>query len=462
MLRQEERPMSDAKSFSKKESRLKPQEVPQPKDEEPPGHSRPLNPFIPKIREAASQSAQAAIILPFTSKRLPRTTIQTRTFRRQFYPEISDKEWNDWHWQITNRIRRPAQLDRFLSLSTDETAALETFSAKLPIGITPYYMSLIPKEDPASPLRRTVIPSVHELHATPEESDDPLCEDHQSPVPGLVHRYPDRVLLLALDFCSTYCRYCTRSRVVGRGSIHPTTARLEMAMDYIRANPQIRDVLISGGDPLTLSDNRISWILTYLRKIPHVEIIRIGTKVPAVLPQRITPQLVRMLRRFHPIYMSLHFTHPDECTPEAARACGMLADAGIPLGSQTVLLKGINDSVETMMELFHRLLKMRVRPYYLYQCDPISGSSHFRTSVEKGLEIIRGLRGFTSGYAVPTYVIDAPGGGGKIPITPDYVVDREGQDLILHNYEGNLFRYPKKIDGAGSCLMKDSLLQTEM
>lgn len=454
--------MSDAKFVHKKQSRLKPQEVPQPKDEEPPGQIHILDPLLPKTQKATFPSDQAAVILPFTNKRLPKTTIQTKIFRRQFYPEISDKEWNDWHWQITNRIRHPAQLDRFLSLSSDEIAFIETSSSKLPIGITPYYLSLIHKENPSSPLRRTVIPSIQELYTTPEEADDPLCEDHQSPVPGLVHRYPDRVLLLALDFCSTYCRYCTRSRVVGRGSIHPSKGRLEMAMDYIRANPQIRDVLISGGDPLTLSDNRLSWILTDLRRIPHVEIIRIGTKVPAVLPQRITPQLVRMLRRFHPVYMSVHFTHPDECTPEAARACGMLADAGIPLGSQTVLLKGINDNIETMKELFHRLLKMRVRPYYLYQCDPISGSSHFRTPVEKGIEIIRGLRGFTSGYAIPTYVIDAPGGGGKIPVMPDYVVGSDGQDLLLQNYEGHLFRYPQKMDGVGSCLKRDTLNHKEM
>jgi lysine 2,3-aminomutase len=257
-----------------------------------------------------------------------------------------------------------------------------------------------------------------------------------------VHRYPDRVLLLVLDFCSTYCRYCTRSRVVGHGSIFPSRVRLEKAIDYIRSHPEIRDVLLSGGDPLTLGDDRLEWILARLRQIPHVEIIRIGTKVPAVLPQRITPKLVRMLRRYHPLWMSLHFTHPDEGTPEAFRACTALADAGIPLGSQTVLLKGINDSVAVMKTLVHQLLRMRVRPYYLYQCDPISGSAHFRTPVEAGLDIIGGLRGFTSGYAVPTYVVDAPGGGGKIPVHPDTVLGREGGELLLKNYHGNCFRYP--------------------
>jgi len=281
-----------------------------------------------------------------------------------------------------------------------------------------------------------------EFTRTKGEDDDPLGEDHHSPVPGLVHRYPDRVLLLVLDFCSTYCRYCTRSRVVGHGEILPSEARLEKALDYIRQTPTVRDVLLSGGDPLALSDERLDWLLGQLRAIPHVEFVRLGTKMPAVLPQRITPELCRVLRKYHPLWMSLHFVHPEECTPESFRACGRLADAGIPLGSQTVLLKGVNDSVETMKELVHRLLLMRVRPYYLYQCDPISGSSHFRTPVAKGLEIIEGLRGHTTGYAVPNYVIDAPGGGGKIPLQPNYVAGRDGDFLLLRNYEGQVYRYP--------------------
>ena len=279
----------------------------------------------------------------------------------------------------------------------------------LPVGITPYYMSLLDRHDAEQPLRRTVIPVTGEFLRTPGEADDPLGEDGHSPTPGLVHRYPDRVLLLALDFCSTYCRYCTRSRVVGHGEIMPSEARLEKAFDYIRQTPAIRDVLISGGDPLALSEEKLDWILGSLRAIPHLEFIRIGTKMPAVLPQRITPALIRVFKKYHPLWMSVHFLHPDECTPEANVACSRLADAGIPLGSQTVLLKGINDSVSVMKDLCHRLLTMRVRPYYIYQCDPISGSAHFRTSVSKGLEIIEGLRGHTTGYAVPTYVIDAPG-----------------------------------------------------
>jgi lysine 2,3-aminomutase len=303
-------------------------------------------------------------------------------------------------------------------------------------------MSLLSPDDPHQALRRTVVPTLQETIRSFGEEDDPLGEESQSPVPGLVHRYPDRALLLLSDFCSTYCRYCTRSRIVGKGGLYPSRSRLESAFDYIRMTPSVRDVLLSGGDPLLIGEQRLSWILSRLRQIPHVEILRIGTKVPAVLPQRITPKLVRMLRQYHPLWMSLHFTHPDECTPEAYRACGMLADAGIPLGSQTVLLKDINDNVDTMRSLMHQLMQMRVKPYYLYQCDPITGSAHFRTPVAKGLEIIRGLRGFTSGYAVPTYVIDAPGGGGKIPLMPDYVVGREDGALLLQNYEKNLYRYP--------------------
>ena len=332
-----------------------------------------------------------------------------------------------------------------LVLAPDERQALVEGGAMLPVGITPYYMSLISRTDAQQPLRRTVLPTTAEFQRAPGEADDPLGEDGHSPVPGLVHRYPDRVLLLAHDFCSTYCRYCTRSRVVGHGEIVPNEKRLQMSFEYIRRTPQIRDVLISGGDPLTLAEDRLDWILSNLRAIPHVEFIRIGSKVPAVLPQRITPQLVRVLRKYHPLWLSLHFTHPDECTPETYAACTRLADAGIPLGSQTVLLKGVNDNVETMKQLVHKLLLMRVRPYYLYQCDPISGSAHFRTSVSKGLEIIEGLRGHTTGYAVPSYVIDAPGGGGKIPLQPNYVVGRDGDDLLIRNYEGQTYRYPDPV-----------------
>ena len=436
------------------------QEASQEKDEEPPGGWSPIKTSV-HIDNFLSQPAQQAVILPFTGKRTPKTSSQTRTFRRKFYPAVSDKDWNNWHWQINNRIRSVLQLERYINLSEEERNAVRSLTAKLPVGITPYFLSLLDVDDSHSPLRRTVVPTIHELFKTPEEADDPLGEEHQSPIPGLVHRYPDRVLLLALDFCSTYCRYCTRSRVVGRGALYPNRSRLERAFAYIEANKQIRDVLISGGDPLTLSDDRLNWILTNLRKIPHVDIIRIGTKVPAVLPQRITPQLVRMLRRHHPLWMSLHFTHPDECTPEAQRACAMLADGGIPLGSQTVLLSGINDSVDIMRDLVHNLMRMRVKPYYLYQCDPISGSSHFRTPVEKGLEIIRGLRGFTSGYAVPTYVIDAPGGGGKIPLMPNYLIGTEESAWVLENYEGKQYLYPDSKGGTPGSLGHGKILHSD-
>jgi lysine 2,3-aminomutase len=366
---------------------------------------------------------------------------RTRAFRRRHFPDTSTREWNDWRWQSRHRVRTLAQLEKMLSLSEDEREALVQGGTMLPVGITPYYMSLLDADDPWQPLRRTVVPTLNEFVRTEGEADDPLGEDSHSPVPGLVHRYPDRVLLLPLDFCSTYCRYCTRSRVVGHGELMPQESRLMAAFDYLRRTPEIRDVLISGGDALALGEDRLEWILRHLRAIPNIEFIRIGTKMPAVLPQRITRDLCRVLRRYHPVWMSLHFIHPDECTPEAAQACARLADAGIPLGSQTVLLKGVNDDVDTIRQLMHKLLLMRVRPYYLYQCDPISGSSHFRTPVAKGLEIIAGLRGHTTGYAVPTYVIDAPGGGGKIPLQPESVVGRDGDWLLLRNYEGREYRY---------------------
>ena len=330
-----------------------------------------------------------------------------------------------------------------IRLSEDERHAMIGPAGSLPLAITPYYMSLLDPWNPRQALRRTVVPTVHEHFRSSGEADDPLHEDEDSPVPGIVHRYPDRVLFLVTGICSTYCRYCTRSRMVGHQGNHClNTEQWEKGIAYIAAHPEMRDVLLSGGDPLTLADEQLEWLLAHLRRIPHVELIRIGTKAPVVLPQRITPALVKMLKRYHPLWISIHTAHPDELTPETARACARLADAGIPLGSQTVLLSGINDDVETMKRLVHGLLKIRVKPYYLYQCDPIPGSSHFRTPVAKGLEVIRGLRGFTTGYAVPTYVIDAPGGGGKIPLLPEYVVGQEDGDLLLRNYEGQVFRYP--------------------
>ena len=368
---------------------------------------------------------------------------RSRAFRKKYYPDISRIEWFDWRWQFQNAIRNVQSLDSIIHLSDNERQAMMHPSGDLPVAITPYYASLISPHDPSSPLRRSVVPVVDECLHTKGEEEDPLGEDADSPVPGIVHRYPDRVLFLVTDICATYCRYCTRSRIFGRQhQCFIDTAKWERALAYIASNPNVRDVLLSGGDPLTLSDDKLEWLLSRLKEIPHVEMIRIGTKAPVVMPQRITPALVSMLKKYHPLWMSIHITHPDELTPEMSAACIRLADAGIPLGSQTVLLSGINDAVSTMTRLVHGLLQIRVRPYYLYQCDPIPGSSHFRTPISKGLEIIQGLRGHTTGYAVPTFVVDAPGGGGKIPLLPEYAIGWDKGDLMMRNYEGNIFRYP--------------------
>ncbi len=360
-----------------------------------------------------------------------------------YFPGTTLEEWNSWEWQVRNSFTDLAGLQKILSLSEEEYRAFEKNSHHLPVRITPYYAALLDPQNPLQSLRRSVIPVMAEQFTAPWESTDPLGESTQCRVPGIIHRYPDRVLFLVTGFCASYCRYCTRSRLVGDDKKnHLDQNHWEEALAYIESTPAVRDVLLSGGDPLTISDRKIGYLLTRLRQIPHVEVVRIGTKVPVVLPQRITPELIRVLKKHPVLWMSIHFTHPDEITPEVSAACKRLADAGIPLGSQTVLLKGINDSVETMKKLVHRLMQIRVRPYYLYQCDPIAGSSHFRTPVNKGLEIIQGLKGHTSGYAVPHYVIDAPGGGGKIPLLPEYYVGQEGDEVVLRNYEGKLYRYP--------------------
>ena len=374
---------------------------------------------------------------------------RSRAFRKHFFPRTTLHEWQDWRWQLRNRITDADNLAQIIRFSEMERHAAE-YGVALPLAITPYYASLLDSDDDAQPLRRTVVPVLDECAPSSGEKEDPLEEERDSPVPGIVHRYPDRVLFLVTGMCATYCRYCTRSRLVGHNDIyHFDVKKWERGIAYIAANPVIRDVLLSGGDPLTLTDEKLDWLLSRLRIIPHVEILRIGTKVPAVMPQRITPALIRLLKRFHPLWLSIHVTHPDELTPEMIQACNRLADAGIPLGSQTVLLAGVNDDVETMKSLMQGLLCLRVKPYYLYQCDPIPGSSHFRTPVAKGLEIIRGLRGHTTGYAVPTYVIDAPGGGGKIPLLPEYLIGREGDELILRNYTGEFYRYPDSIQPRG-------------
>ena len=414
-------------------------------EEEPPGDSSVLCASKKRIRSTPVSEQYDSDLIRSIPKLTPSFPISSRAFefRKSFFPDAAEQEWNDWRWQLRNRVKSTEQLKRFLELSEEEEAAISMHSGLLPLAVTPYYLSLFDRFDPDNPLRMTAVPVLEEYVRSTEESQDPLGEEADSPVPGIVHRYPDRVLFLVTHGCLTHCRYCTRSRMIETATEFGSgTKRWEGALSYIADNRAIRDVLISGGDPLVLSDYRLEWLLKRLRAIPHVEIIRIGSKAPAVAPQRVTPSLTRTLRKFHPLWMSLHFTHPDELTPESAEACRRLADAGIPLGSQTVLLKGINDSLATMRALFQGLLRIRVRPYYLYQCDPINGSSHFRTAVSQGIEIIRGLRGFTTGYAVPTYVIDAPGGGGKVPVSPDYVVGRDGDELVLNSYDERSYRYP--------------------
>lgn len=355
-------------------------------------------------------------------------------------------QWNSWQWQLSNSITSWPELGRLFTLSEAEMASMEK-NKRLPLRITPYYASLIDPDDPLQPIRRTMVPVVQEMMTDPSEMADPLGEENQSPVPQLVHRYPDRALFLTTGVCAAYCRYCTRSHMVSKkDKVHSSYAAWDAALEYIRHHQEIRDVLLSGGDPLTMPDHRIEYLLSRLRLIPHVEIIRIGTKIPVVLPQRITPSLLRMLKKYHPLLMSIHVTHPEELTPEMSFACNRLADAGIPLGSQTVLLQGINDGEGVYKQLAQQLLKIRVKPYYLYQCDPIPGSSHFRTPVEKGLEIIREMRGFTSGYAIPHFVIDAPGGGGKIPLLPDYLAERNQEGYLLTNYQGRHFLYREPLD----------------
>ena len=392
---------------------------------------------LPQHSLKKSLSSKTHFIIPDQSN------LQITLFRKRWYPQATQEQWNDWRWQLQNRITTYQQIDQMFHLSADEKSALLLGNKRLPVSLTPYYASLLDIHNSSHALRKIVIPVIQETIQTKGESLDPLAENHQSPIKGLVHRYPDRVLFLVSNVCASYCRYCTRSRIIAacRDKHSTFKSQLEKCFEYIESHPEIRDVLLSGGDPLMLPDATLQKILERLRKIEHVEIIRIGTRTPVVLPQRITPSLVQMLRKYHPLFMSIHFTHPEEITREVTDACCRLADAGIPLGSQSVLLAGINDSVETMRQLFHKLLKIRVRPYYLYQCDPILGSGHLRSSVKKGIEIIKSLRGFTSGYAIPHYVIDAPGGGGKIPISPDYLIGYEGDTLLMKNFENKIYGY---------------------
>lgn len=361
--------------------------------------------------------------------------------RYELFKDVPDEQWNDWKWQVRNRIETLEELKKFIPLTLEEEEGIKKCLESLRMAITPYYLSLIDINDEHDPIRKQAIPTAFELIRSDADLLDPLHEDGDSPVPGLTHRYPDRALLLVTDQCSMYCRHCTRRRFAGHHDSALPMTQIDNAIDYIAKTPVIRDVLISGGDPLLLSDERLEHIIKRLREIPHVEIVRIGSRVPVVMPQRITEDLVDMLKKYHPIWINTHFNHPNEVTEDSKRACERLANAGIPLGNQSVLLRGVNDCVHVMKKLVHEIVKIRVRPYYIYQCDLSLGLGHFRTSVSKGIEIIEGLRGHTSGFCVPTFVVDAPGGGGKIPVMPNYVISQGHNKVILRNFEGVITTY---------------------
>ncbi|MCR4665611.1 MAG: lysine 2,3-aminomutase [Paludibacteraceae bacterium] len=371
--------------------------------------------------------------------------------RQQLFPNVSDKDWNDWHWQVRNRIETLDELKKYVQLTEEEQEGVRSVLSTLRMAITPYYLSLINPDDPYDPVRKQCIPTAAETHLAEADLLDPLHEDEDSPAPGLTHRYPDRVLFLITDMCSMYCRHCTRRRFAGQKDDESPSERIEKALEYIEKTECVRDVLLSGGDALMVGDAKLEYIISRLRQIKHVEIVRLGSRVPVVCPQRITPELCAMLAKYHPVWLNTHFNHPNEVTEESRRACEMLANAGIPLGNQSVLLRGINDCVNIQMELVHELVKMRVRPYYIYQCDLSQGLEHFRTPVSKGIEIIEGLRGHTSGYCIPTFVVDAPGGGGKTPVMPQYVISQAPGRVVLRNFEGVITTYTEPLDYTNEC-----------
>src|SRR5574344_305952 len=371
--------------------------------------------------------------------------------RQELFPNVTDEQWNDWKWQVKNRIETLDQLKKYIQLTPEEEEGVAKSLQTLRMAITPYYLSLIDPNNPHCPIRRQAVPTLAETHRAEADLLDPLHEDEDSPVPGLTHRYPDRVLFLITDQCSMYCRHCTRRRFAGQHDCESPAERIQKGIDYIAKTPEVRDVLLSGGDGLLVSDSMLESIIQRLRAIPHVEIIRIGSRVPVVCPQRITDDLVNMLKKYHPIWLNTHFNHPNEVTPEAAEACAKLANAGIPLGNQSVLLRGVNDCTHVMKKLVHELVKIRVRPYYIYQCDLSMGIEHFRTPVSKGIEIIESLRGHTSGYAVPTFVVDAPGGGGKTPVMPDYVISQAPGKVVLRNFEGVITTYTEPSEYKNEC-----------
>ncbi|MGB4520970.1 MAG: KamA family radical SAM protein [Candidatus Omnitrophota bacterium] len=375
---------------------------------------------------------------------------QLRSTKRQrdyqqigIYKDVNPLDWEDWHWQLKNIIRSREVLSQIIRLTVEEEKGIDKAKGRLSMAITPYWATLMDPEDPTCPIRRQAVPVSSESIISPHEMVDPCAEDRDSPAPHLVHRYPDRVLLLATDHCAMYCRHCKRRRLVGEHGQEETNpqAKFDAAVEYIKENRKIRDVLISGGDPLILEDEEIEDLIKKIRSISHVEFLRIGTRIPVTLPQRVTEKLVNMLKKYSPIWMSIHFNHPKEITKRSKIACDMLSDAGIPLGSQSVLLKGINDRPYIIKKLVHELLQVRVRPYYIYQCDPVRGTQHFRTPVAVGINIMEKLRGHTSGYAVPTYVIDGPGGGGKIPVGPNYVLSQAKGKYVLRNYKGKIYTY---------------------
>jgi len=365
--------------------------------------------------------------------------------RAPAFANIPDEQWEDWRWQLSHRLNSVEDFEQIVDLTESERYALSQHGL-FRVDITPYFASLMDPHNPNCPIRKQILPTKGEVIPFTGEMEDSLAEDAHSPVPGLVHRYPDRVLMLVTNQCASYCRYCTRSRIVGDPTHAFSSKDYGAQLDYIRRTPQVRDVLLSGGDPLTLAPRVLERLLSALREIPHVEIVRIGSRVPVFMPQRITDELCVMLQRFHPLWVNIHVNHPYEITPELAQACDKLSRAGIPLGNQSVLLAGVNDDPHIQRKLVHDLVRIRVRPYYLYQCDLVHGVGHFRTPIGKGIEIIESLRGHTSGFAVPTYVVDAPGGGGKIPLNPNYLISYSDHKIVLRNYEGYITTYEEPLD----------------
>ena len=355
--------------------------------------------------------------------------------------DVTPAQWDNWKWQLSHRLRTLQDVEQVVELTPSERQGILEATSDFPLSVTPYYASLMDPHDPMCPVRRLAVPTSHELNIAPEEREDPLDEQADAPVPLITHRYPDRVLFLITDMCSMYCRHCTRRHFTGEYGHAAPKPQIDRAIAYIRDTPAVRDVLISGGDALLVGDDWLEYVISRLRAIEHVEVIRLGTRMPVVCPQRITPELCAMLRKYHPVFLNTHFNHPKEITPEAARACEMLADAGVPLGNQVVLLRDLNDCPIVMRKLMHECLKIRVRPYYIYQCDLSPGLSHFRTPISRGIEIIEMLRGHTTGFAVPTFVVDAPGGGGKIPVMPNYVLSMTPERVVLRNYEGVICTY---------------------